>query len=196
MMRIIVVTRPEFSASEADALRLLLDEGADRIHLRKPGSSEHDMRRLIEALPPETYPLLSLHDHLALAAEYGIGGVHLNSRNPLPPEGFRGLVSRSCHSTAEAAACTGEEYLFLSPVFDSISKHGYRAGFSADELRAAAACGAIDTRTIALGGVTPERLPLLRETGFGGAALLGYLWHEASPELLRRRMAEIRRFKM
>lgn len=196
MMRIIVVTRPEFSAAEADALRLLLDEGADRIHLRKPGCSEHDMRRLIEALPAETYPRLSLHDRTELAAQYGIGGVHLNARNPLPPADFRGLVSRSCHSTAEAAACTAEDYLFLSPVFDSISKQGYRAGFSADELRAAAACGAIGPRTIALGGVTPDRLPMLREAGFGGAALLGYIWHEATPGLLRRRMAEIRSFKM
>ena len=55
------------------------------MHLRKPQSAEADMRRLIEALPPELYPRLTLQDHLHLAGEYGIGGVHLNARNPRSP---------------------------------------------------------------------------------------------------------------
>ena len=56
MMRIIVITDTSFAASEAESIRILLLEGADRVHLRKPQSAEADMRRLIEALPPELYP--------------------------------------------------------------------------------------------------------------------------------------------
>ena len=88
MMRIIVITDTSFAASEAESIRILLLEGADRVHLRKPQSAEADMRRLIEALPPELYPRLTLQDHLQLAKEYGIGGVHLNARNPEIPAGF------------------------------------------------------------------------------------------------------------
>ena len=104
MMRIIVITDTSFAASEAESIRILLLEGADRVHLRKPQSAEADMRRLIEALPPELYPRLTLQDHLQLAGEYGIGGVHLNARNPEIPAGFGGLISRSCHSFGEIAS--------------------------------------------------------------------------------------------
>lgn len=90
MMRIIVITDTSFAASEAESIRILLSEGVDRVHLRKPQSAEADMRRLIEALPPELYPRLTLQDHLHLAGEYGIGGVHLNARNPEIPAGFGG----------------------------------------------------------------------------------------------------------
>ena len=117
MMRIIVITDTPFAASEAESIRILLSEGADRVHLRKPQSAENDMRRLIEALPPELYPRLTLQDHLYLAGEYGIGGVHLNARNPEIPAGFGGLVSRSCHSFEELASHPTEDYLFLSPIY-------------------------------------------------------------------------------
>ncbi|MDE5730534.1 MAG: thiamine phosphate synthase [Alistipes sp.] len=194
MMRLIAVTEPTFRADEPEAIRLLLDEGIDRIHLRKPGSDECRMRRLVESLPGECFPRLTLHDHLPLAVEYGIGGVHLSGRNPEPPARFGGLLSRSCHSLRELAACREEDYLFLSPIFDSISKAGYRAGFSARELSEAACAGVITGRTVALGGIRPEHLPALREYGFGGAALLGYLWQSPSPAEMVRRIAKLKRY--
>lgn len=192
MMRLVVITREEFTAEEPETILRLLEGGIDRIHLRKPAATEAEMRRLIESLPATCYPHLSLHDHLPLAAEYGLGGVHLNGRNPMPPAGFRGVVSRSCHTLgelAESAPTTG--YRFLSPIFDSISKSGYQAAFSEADLRNAAAQGIIDTRTLALGGVTPSRLPQVRAWGFGGAALLGCIWRDTSPAGLRRTLSEI-----
>lgn len=196
MMRLVVITAEPFAAGEAEVIRRLLDAGIDRIHLRKPGAAEKEMRRLVESLPAVCYPRLSLHDHLPLAAEYGLGGVHLNGRNPVPPEGFRGLVSRSCHTLGELAEHAADtDYRFLSPIFDSISKSGYRAAFSGETLCEAAAQGIIDSRTLALGGVIPSRLPQVRACGFGGAALLGCIWHDTSAEGLRRTLSEIERYK-
>ena len=182
MMRIIVITDTSFAASEAESIRILLSEGVDRVHLRKPQSAEADMRRLIEALPPELYPRLTLQDHLHLAVTNGIGGVHLNARNPEIPAGFGGLISRSCHSFGEIASHPTEDYLFLSPIFDSISKTGYRAGYAPDELRKAFAQGIINPRVAALGGIRPEHLPALKEYGFGGVAFLGYIWQDKPAE--------------
>lgn len=127
-MRIIVITDTSFAASEAESIRILLLEGADRVHLRKPQSAEADMRRLIEALPPELYPRLTLQDHLQLAKEYGIGGVHLNARNPEIPAGFGGLISRSCHSFGEIASHPTEDYLFLSPISTASPKPATEQG--------------------------------------------------------------------
>ena len=43
-------------------------------------------------------------------------------------------------------------------------------------LRQAADDGIIDEKVIALGGVTFDKLPYLRELNFGGAAMLGALY--------------------
>lgn len=196
MMRLVVITREEFAANEAEVIRRLLEAGIDRVHLRKPGAAEAEMRRLIESLPAELHSRLSLHDLLPLAAEYGLGGVHLNGRNPAPPEGFTGLVSRSCHAFEELEAAAGTtDYRFLSPIFDSISKNGYRAAFTQEALRSAAERGIIDTRVFALGGVRPESLPLVRAYGFGGAALLGCVWSDTSAAGLRHTLDEIEKYR-
>jgi len=168
-MKCMVITRPDFFEGEAAAIAAILCSGViDRVHIRKPGAAESEIRRLIEAVPAFLHSRLSLHDCHTLAADYG-AGVHLNARNPDIPTDFTGVVSRSCHSLEEAEAY--DDYRFLSPVFDSISKSGYRAAFNLEELK-----GKVDDSFIALGGVTPERLPMLAEIGFGGAAFLGYIW--------------------
>ena len=123
MMRIVVITPPHAVPREAATIRLLLDAGIDRVHIRKPEASREELCALLEAIPEPLRPRLSLHGR-AIASPHGTacGGVHLNARNPLPPEGFRGVVSRSCHSLDELAADTACSYRFLSPIFDSISK--------------------------------------------------------------------------
>lgn len=186
MMRTIVITDGAFTPYEPQAIAALLDSGAaDRVHLRKPGCSETDMRQLIEAIPGRLHSRLSLHDFHGLATDYGIGGVHFNSRNPAVPDNFSGIVSRSCHSLDEVAAAEGLDYVFLSPVFDSISKPGYCGTFST--LNGNRGLG----RAVALGGVTPQRFKQVHEMGFGGVAMLGYVWHDYSPERFDGIIAEI-----
>lgn len=176
-MKIVVITAPEFLQGEAGAVAALLDAGVWRIHVRKPGAGASEMSALLDEIPERCRSSISLHDCHELAARYGLGGVHLNGRNPRPPHGFSGLVSRSCHSFSElseyASIC---DYMFLSPVFDSISKQGYRSHFSIEDIRANACAGAVNDRVFALGGVSPENIRQVSDAGFGGAAVLGYLW--------------------
>lgn len=176
-MKLIVITAPEFLPGEAELMQAMLDRGVDRVHLRKPGCPAAELAALIERFPSAYRPCITLHDHFPLQQAYRLGGVHLNGRNPLPPAAFRGTVSRSCHSLEEVAAHrTTADYLFLSPVFDSISKEGYRAAFPPEALHAAATAGIIDGKVMALGGVSARNLPEVRDFGFGGAALLGDIW--------------------
>lgn len=176
-MKRIAITLPDFIPCEAQAIVRALMSGYDRVHLRKPGSSRRDMERLIVEIPADLRPRISLHDHLGLAVEYGLGGVHLNGRCHESPEGFRGIISRSCHSLDEVALYKDHcEYVFLSPVFDSISKPGLLSGFTAEELCRARDEGIVDGRVYALGGVTPENMDALEAMGFGGGAMLGCVW--------------------
>ena len=191
-----MISAPDFLPGEAEAVTALLEAGAWRVHVRKPAAGSDSIARLLEHIPAALYSRISLHDHHELAARFGVGGVHLNSRNPSVPAGFGGLVSRSCHSIEElleyGSVC---DYMFLSPIFDSISKSGYASRFSLEEIRrrivagsdVATArmdvmssdgnCRSVDWgRVFALGGVCPDNIRLLEETGFGGAAVLGYLW--------------------
>lgn len=174
-MKLIAVTTPDFWPGEAGAITALLAHGGFcRVHIRKPGADAAQIESLLEAIPGELRHRLSLHDCLELAAAGLAGGVHLNSRNPVPPEGFNGIISRSCHSLEEVRRhAAAADYLFLSPIFDSISKTGYKGAFSTAGLKSS---GVITDKVIALGGVTPERIPDLEHIGFGGAAMLGAAW--------------------
>ena len=191
-----MISAPDFLPGEAEAVTALLEAGAWRVHVRKPAAGSDSIARLLEHIPAALYSRISLHDHHELAARFGVGGVHLNSRNPSVPDGFGGMVSRSCHSIAELSQYSSVcDYMFLSPIFDSISKSGYVSRFSLEEIRrrivagsdVATArmdvmssdgnCRSVDWgRVFALGGVCPDNVRLLEDVGFGGAAVLGCIW--------------------
>ena len=179
-MRLIAITTPGFRENEAGEIRRLLDGGWWRVHIRKPGSDPESVVRLLREIPRGYYPRLSLHDHFPLAGEFGLGGVHLNSRNPRAPRGWNGLVSRSCHTLEEIQQGDEYDYQFLSPVFDSISKPGYLSRFTSEDLRRAAA---LSDRVFPLGGITRGRAPQLRAMGFTGCAMLGAAWNNNEPML-------------
>ncbi len=174
----IIITLPTFFDGEAERIvRFLSDGRAGLVLIRKPSSSLADMERLLTVIPVEWHRRLVLHDHHQLAVSYGLYGVHLNSRNPLPPEGWTGSVSRSCHSLDELVQWKDHcNYVSLSPIFNSVSKPGYNAAFSAGTLAAAAKAGIIDSKVYALGGVTFDRLASVEAMGFGGAMILGDAW--------------------
>ena len=181
-MKTVVITLPTFHEGEAATIAEMLRNGrADLVHLRKPGCSPEEMEQLIRSIPSDLHSRLVLHDHFSLAAHYGLYGVHLNARNPMPPQGWSGSVSRSCHSLDEVRQWKSRcHYVSLSPIYDSISKQGYRAAFTREELLKAAQDGIIDNKVYALGGVTFSRLKEIKALGFGGAMILGDAWRPQS----------------
>ncbi|MGG6544235.1 UNVERIFIED_CONTAM: thiamine phosphate synthase [Prevotella sp. 15_C9] len=176
-MKIIVITPPTFLSEEADIIQRLLDWGVASVHIRKPQSSVEATDALLSSIPTAYHSQLVLHDHFNLTARYTLQGIHLNRRNPVMPSFFHGTLSCSCHSLQEIKARKPHcDYLFLSPVFDSISKKGYRSAFRQETLAQAAADAVIDSKVFALGGIKKEKLPTLRTLHFGGAVFLGDVW--------------------
>ena len=174
---VIVITLPIFFDGEAEQIVRLLHCSVDLVHIRKPETSADDLERLIRAIPSRYYNRLVLHDHYELAQRYHLHGVHLNSRNPQPPVGWTGSVSRSCHSLAEVSEWKPKcDYVSFSPIFDSISKKGYRAAFTSEMLAKARQEGIIDSKVMALGGVTFDRMDDVLRMGFGGGMILGDAW--------------------
>ena len=175
---VIVITLPEFFEGEAERIVQFLEGDVDMIHIRKPVARREQVEELLLKIPSKLRKKLVLHDHFELAMEYGLHGIQLNSRNSEVPEGWKGAVSRSCHSIEELAECKKElyDYMSLSPIFDSISKEGYKSAFTREQLEEARKKGIIDNRVMALGGVTFDKIGLITEMGFGGAMILGDAW--------------------
>lgn len=180
-MKWITITSPSFFDGEACFLHRLFDAGIDTLHLRKPTSSLEDCRRLLDKLSQDELSKTIIHDFFELTFDYPLKGIHLNSRNNIITVDYHGYVSRSCHSLKEVVQYKPYcGYMFLSPIFDSISKQGYLSTFSETTLDDAASQGIIDDKVIALGGVDIEKLPLLRRWHFGGAVMLGCILNIAS----------------
>lgn len=178
-MKLIVVTSPHFLPDEARILAALFDAGLDTLHLRKPDATADRVEQLLQALPPPCRERTIIHDFFTLKEKYALGGIHLNSRHPQAPQDYQGRLTRACHSLEEAkeTSRTGAfDYVLLSPVYDSISKQGYRSGYSIAELRQAQSEGIINHRVVAMGGIDAGNLQEIKSLGFGGAALLGDIW--------------------
>jgi len=127
---------------------ILSEEGWDKFHLRKPNWSEKKTMELFNSLNKEVKQKTVIHQK------------------------FKG----SCHSFAEVEKVDEIlEYCFLSPVFDSISKEGYKANFDKKELKAFLQKER-KVKVIGLGGVTDANFSELTELGFDGGAFLGSVW--------------------
>lgn len=173
----IAITLPDAISGEVATLRRLLTDGFDIVHLRKPNATIDYCRQLLGGLSVAERSRIVVHDYYSLYEEFGLKGVHLNRNIASLPSDYCGSRTRSCHSFEEVVRYKAEvDYLFLSPIFDSISKAGYHSAFSHEELRRAANEGIIDCRVIALGGVVPDKISYLESLGFGGAAMSGAVY--------------------
>ena len=176
-MLIIAITQPYAIDREDAIIRHLLANGIDIVHLRKPDADIDYCRDLLRRLTTSERMRIVVHDYHALYDEFALRGIHLNRTLSSYPLNYQGTSSRSCHSFEEVVIYKDEcDYLFLSPIFDSISKRGYRSKFSHDDLLKASNSGIIDDKVIALGGVTPDKIVYLKSLNFGGVAMMGALY--------------------
>ncbi|MDR2962812.1 MAG: thiamine phosphate synthase [Bacteroidales bacterium] len=174
-MKLIAISIESFAKNESDALCALFNTGLELFHLRKPVATEEEMRNFLQQLPAQFYNRIVLHDHFLLLEEFNLKGVHLNTRNTTPPQTSM-HISKSCHSLEELQTISEFDYVFVSPIFDSISKQGYARAFSHKELVKAKNEGRINENVMALGGISSETVEIARNYGFGGVAVLGALW--------------------
>lgn len=173
----IAITLPDAIDGEAAIIRRLLADGIDYVHLRKPHAGIDYCRLLLSELTLAQRSRVVIHDYITLYEEFALRGIHLSKNITHYYNGYHGSRTRSCHSLHEVAQYKDEcDYLFLSPIFDSISKCGYTSNFSHEELLSASKEGIIDNRVIALGGITPDKIPYLASLHFGGVAMSGYLY--------------------
>lgn len=168
--KIIAITQPEIISGELIYLCELLEGGAiDIMHLRKPGASIEKIRNLLLEIPEHLHNKVRLHSFFELSSEFKLNGIHLNNRFPTPPDNSEISISKSCHSTEEILVPNCYDYVTFSPIFESISKIGY----GIDNKIVVTQEILENHNVVALGGVTPDKIASLRDSGFYGCAMLG-----------------------
>lgn len=192
-MELIAITPAENYYNETEIVNRLFFAGLDKLHLRKPEFSYLDYKKYLSHIHPQYLPKVVVHGSWELYHQQMAGGIHFRAalRGSSEAEELlkntpRAAVSTSFHSWQEVVH-EGEKYgsVFISPLFDSISKQGYKAAVLAEGITAAKAT-LISTREycpkiIGLGGVNKETVSILKNSGYDGAAILGAIWQAPDP---------------
>jgi Thiamine monophosphate synthase len=189
-----VITLPGFFPGEVELLEGMFEAGLEKLHVRKPGAAGNDMADLLERLAPGWASRLVLHGMPELACQYGIPQIHgavelmdgkgRSGGGPVVgafhggslAEGGPGpAISTSVHSWEEFKALpAGLAYAFISPLFDSISKPGYKANTAL--LRQPE--GTLACMPVGLGGIGADTIEAMIGRGWKGAAVLGWVWEQ------------------
>ena len=150
------------------------------------------LSQYIQEIPKEWRAKVVVHQAYDLVNPFGLGGLHIKDdatqldHAPLWNDSrFNGQsVSRSVHRLGDLDVSLSHwDYLFLSPVFPSISKAGYQPGWDMTELRSALVSfkKTCNTPVYALGGIDESRIGSCHEMGFDGVAVLGAIWQSSNP---------------
>ncbi len=201
MLDLLAVSPAEAFAEEALLIERLLDAGLVRYHLRKPDVSVQGCAQLLETLPSACRARVVLHQHYELVEMYGLGGIHVKDVDAADAVGARwrrriegGVFSRSLHRIEDLNTNRCEwDAVFLSPVFPSLSKAGYRADWTEAALRDAVQSSntAGAGKVYALGGIDATNGPKCAALGFQGVVLHGALWQSADPVEVFKRIRKV-----
>jgi thiamine-phosphate pyrophosphorylase len=178
----IVISNPSTIPDEAALINALFNEGLEVFHLRKPGAEIDELRQLMGEVKPCYYTQIALHQHHQIAKEFSIQRLHFTEarRQEVREETLQALqqaecvLSTSIHQ-AETYTTLSKRfaYTFFGPVFNSISKVGYRSNFNKEFVFPAKEKQA---KVIALGGIDAGNIRSTIQMGFDGAAVLGAVW--------------------
>lgn len=170
---------------------LALEGGADCVQLREKELTDRDLleraRRLV-AIARSRHAAAVINDRPDVALLAGADGVHVGA-DDLPPDGVRRLAgsrlligaSTDRLERAHAAIRAGADYCGVGPMFPSTTKPRdhipgpeYLARYLADPLCAA-------RPHLAIGGITPQRVPELTRLGCRGVAVASAVCSSPDP---------------
>jgi thiamine-phosphate pyrophosphorylase len=147
-MKLIVISSPTSIPNEHEKINSLFEEGMEQFQIHKPNFSKEEIKQFVQQIP------FKYHNRIALHSDF--------------PK-FHSLKELEEHKEKY-------EYAFLSPIFNSISKVGYKSKFDLIELKEKIA----NKNIIALGGIDEDKIETCRSIGFAGVAVLGAIWNNNS----------------
>ena len=157
-MKLIVISSSAPVPNEQTLINSLFEEGLENFQVHKPDCSKEEIKNFIQQIPSKYHNKIFFHSDFP-----------------------------KFHSLKELGNYKGKyEYAFLSPIFDSISKAGYKSKFS-DRLYNfllfhPELINTVNGKNIiALGGIDEDKIELARKAGFAGVAAVGAIWNNKNP---------------
>ena len=185
---LIVITPEHDVKDETKIINDFFELNLEALHLRKPFYTINEYEAYLADIKKEYHHKIVLHEAHELCEVYELKGVHLQEqfrkdlKNDLKDyvskfkscKRKRFSVSSSFHDKESINKCNVVfDYYLLSPVFNAISKKGYKGkGFDVNDIQAT---------IIGMGGVTTETMKTIFDLGFKGAGVLGSVWNVESP---------------
>lgn len=191
-MKLIVISPSKIIENEAAIMQQLFEAGLETLHVRKPRLRTRQLQEYLEKIPSQFHNRIIIHSHHKLALKYNLKGVHYTRlhlernfknwwREKCLDLAKKNLVKTASHNKLASLYEPNEkvfDYVFLSPIFDSITSK-YQSGFYEDSIRAANQKTGF--KIIARGGIDSSRIEKVNELGFYGMALYTCMWNSDNP---------------
>lgn len=183
----LVITSPAAVNNEASIINGMFNKGLSILHVRKPDITQLQLAYYIKDIDEGFHNKLVLHQHYNLINDFDVKRLHRTYKNltdfdvMVQQQHNNDLVfSASAHSVYEFNNLPQLfSYAFLSPVYNSISKPGYLAGFNKAEVSKSRTN--FNIKLIALGGISNSNCREAISLGFDGVAFLGAIWNIDNP---------------
>ncbi len=185
-MSLIVFSPSSQIENEIESVKKILKLNIYAYHIRKTNFTLQEYIHYIESIPKNYHNKLVLHDCYELIHRFNIKGVHLtrkylNSNKNNPKLSTQHTKSKSCHNLEELTQIENYDYVFLSPLFDSISKPGYKKKtFPHHQIKKFV--GKAPKPVFGLGGISIRTIKDAKKTGVTHYAVLGSVWQSENPE--------------
>ncbi len=182
----LVLFTPTRSPWDAKTVVKLFDAGLGRLHVQSVRDwNVRQYEAFLQQVPEVFWNRIVLEEQPDLVLSRKLAGFQMLPGDRIPPRWPKtAALSLKCHSYDEMRSTPkGCHYLFLSPIFPSVSKRDYVPQRTHREFqviverwRAEGGCP-----VYGLGGITPQNAAHVRALGFDGMAFIGSVWESAQP---------------
>lgn len=190
--------------SYLDSVKMALEGGCQWVQLRMKDAKLDDVRPVaIEAqrLCKDYHATFIIDDYVGLVKEIGADGVHLG-KNDMPIREARQLLGEQYIIGGTANTIddvrshyeNGANYIGCGPFRFTTTKKGLAPVLGLDGYRYiidSMKTEGIGLPVVAIGGITAEDIPLIKQTGVTGIALSGAVLHAENPIEEMKRVIEI-----
>jgi len=182
----LVLFTPTRSPWDAKTVVKLFDAGLGRLHVQSVRDwNVRQYEAFLQQVPEAFWNRIVLEEQRDLVLSRKLAGFQMIPGDRIPPRWPKtAALSLKCHSYDEMRSTPkGCHYLFLSPIFPSVSKRDYVPQRTHREFqviverwRAEGGCP-----VYGLGGITPQNAAHVRALGFDGMAFIGSVWESTQP---------------
>lgn len=175
----ILITEPDFIPNEEKFITAFFNEGLEMLHLRKPEATPLQMHELISKIDEKFHSQIMIHSQYKLLETFQLRGLHFTEKSKGQIQNYKKIHckrSLAVHDLSDLKCVDNSiDYVFLSPLFSSVSKVGYSKQWNFESIKAELS-GYRNFQVKALGGITLDNVKQVKELGFDDFALLGSIW--------------------